>query len=317
MVDEIVPEWGVGQLFGRAYSGKTFVALDLALRLANGLQDWHGHAINHRGNVVYVLMEGAFDFQQRVDAWLAANPGTNDDRLYTLEEEQVDLLDPTSLDQLKGDIAALDVDPVLVVVDTQSLASSADENSNTDMNRMLGYLKLFANALNCVVLLVHHTGHAEVERGRGASAQFAAMDVVLRVHERTVAATKVKAYRPSAVHSFVLEESGASVWARPASAFEATAQATQDEARRRDADATPPSQALLERILRALAEAPAASKGDLAMRIGGNRRNVLAAIDHLVATGAVVVEARGNAHQVRLAPDMHTAGPSETPPGGD
>jgi hypothetical protein len=316
MVDEILPEWGVGQLFGRAYSGKTFVAIDLAMRLANGLPDWHGHAINRCGDVVYVLMEGAFDFQQRVDAWLAANPGANDDRLYTLEEQEVDLLQPSSLDQIKGDIAALDVDPVLVVVDTQSLASSAEENDNSQMNRMLGFLKLFANALGCVVLLVHHTGHAEAERGRGASAQFAAMDVVLRVHERTVSATKVKAYKPSAVHSFVLEESGESVWARPASMFEAAAQATQADAQQRNADSQPPSRELLERVLSSLAEAPAVSKSDLATRLGGNRAQVLAAINHLIARGAVEVDPRGNAHQIRLAARQQPPGPAEAPPDG-
>jgi hypothetical protein len=50
------------------------------------------------------------------------------------------------------------------------------------------------------------------------------------------------------------------------------------------------------------------------MRVGGNRGNALAAIDHLIASGAVEVERRGNAHQVRLAPASDAPGASETPP---
>lgn len=216
-IEHVMAKYGVGQMFGESYVGKTFVALDLALSLANKVEveAWHGNRINRAGPVVYALMEGAFDAQVRIDAWLAARPGATDADLFTLEEEALDLRDRGSLDALRQDITALGIEPVLVVVDTQSLATpGTDENSNPEMNLVMANLKELAKALNVFVLLVHHTGH-EGTRARGASAQRAALDLEVKVEDGKLSVTKVKGYKPSGPYWFTLAESGASVWAKP------------------------------------------------------------------------------------------------------
>src|SRR5439155_14578191 len=132
-IEGVLPDHGVGQIFGASYTGKSFVAIDLSLRLANEMEDWFGHTIRRGGPVVYVLMEGVFDFQWRLDAWLDAHPGTSADDLLTLEEESVDLRNPESVARIVHDITALGVEPALVVIDAQGLATpGTDENSNTD-----------------------------------------------------------------------------------------------------------------------------------------------------------------------------------------
>lgn len=224
-VEGVLPEWGIGQIYGATYTGKTFVALDLALRIANGLPDWFGHKINRRGPVVYVLMEGSFDFQQRVDAWLAAHPGTTAKDLYTLEEEEVDLRDPASLKRIIEDVQALGLNPALVVIDTQGLATpGTDENSNTEMNQVMGLCKRLSRQLGAFVTTVHHTGY-NTDRSRGASAQKQALDTEIRVREGMVKIEKVKAGRPSDSLGFELVESGDSVYVKPTSVIAALARA--------------------------------------------------------------------------------------------
>ncbi len=223
LVERVLPDHGVGQLVGPSYTGKTYVALDLALRVANGLGSWCGGEIAEAGDVVYVLMEGAFGFADRERAWLSAHPGTTNGRLFTIEEESVDLASRASVATLLADVRNHEggVRPRLVVVDTQALATpGTDEQSNTDMNLVFSRCKAVAVELDAVVLLVHHSGHKEAERARGASAQFAACDFSVSIAKDatspvgTLHVRKVKDYTAHGPYGFELVASGASAYAR-------------------------------------------------------------------------------------------------------
>ena len=81
----LLPEYGIGQLFGPSYVGKTFLGIDLALSLCNGLP-WMGFSVNtepryydpvmqdkyRKDHALYILGEGSWDFQERLDALLGA-----------------------------------------------------------------------------------------------------------------------------------------------------------------------------------------------------------------------------------------------------
>jgi len=75
------PEWliehwltvgGVGTLYGSWGSGKSFLALDWALHVADGLP-WLGDCSVRQGPVVYVVGEGVTGFKLRVAAWRKAH----------------------------------------------------------------------------------------------------------------------------------------------------------------------------------------------------------------------------------------------------
>lgn len=214
LIQDVMAQTGVGQLWGPTYSGKTFVGISLSLSVTNG-RPWFGFPVNLRGPVVYALMEGAFDFAARIDAYLAANTGATEDNLWVLPEESLNLVSSESLNQLETDINALEIHPRLIVIDTQALATpGVEENSNTDMGLVLSNLKKLAKRYGCFCLLIHHTGHDQ-SHARGASAQRAALDTEIKVDDGRVQVTKVKSYRPSKPLAFVLEEQGDSVWAKP------------------------------------------------------------------------------------------------------
>lgn len=216
-IEGVVPATGVGQVFGESYTGKSFVALDMALRVANGQREWFGKRIARPGPVFYCLLEGLSDWLGRVDAWLAGHPGTDADRFYTLPEQPVDLADEHSIEKVAGAIEAITgatgESAALLVFDTQSLATpGTDENSNTEMNLVMGNLKRLSQRLGCPVQLVHHTGYDQTH-ARGATAVHAACDFQVHVRENKLKVTKVKAGKLTEWLAFDLVEAGSSVYA--------------------------------------------------------------------------------------------------------
>lgn len=216
-IEGILPPTGLCQIYGETGKGKSFVAIDLALRIANGMKDWYGYAINKSGPVVYVFMEGVHDQQARIDAWLIAHPGTSADQLYTLDEEAFTLGDPKSTGELLLDIKLAEIEPVLLVIDTQALASGGiEENDNGEMGRVLAFLKRWSFSRGYPILTVHHTGK-DVSRGaRGASAWKAGLDLEIHVRDEEIKATKVKGGPSTPYMGFKLTLSGKSAWAKPA-----------------------------------------------------------------------------------------------------
>lgn len=182
LVDEVLPGVGLATAFGMSGAGKSFVELDLALSVANGVESWFGWIIKHSGPAIYVLREGEWGFDKRVDAWLQAHPSSTQKNLYILREgEELDLGSWASVERLVQDARGAKIQPAIIVVDTQGQATvGREENSNTDMNAVYRNCKRLAWELNCLVSLVHHTGW-DVTRERGASAQRQAVDVVFGV----------------------------------------------------------------------------------------------------------------------------------------
>ena len=52
LAEGIVPRSGIGIMWGPSTAGKSLVALDLAMAVANG-QPWLGRQVNHTGSVAY------------------------------------------------------------------------------------------------------------------------------------------------------------------------------------------------------------------------------------------------------------------------
>jgi hypothetical protein len=281
LVEGALPEVGVAQIFGPPAGGKTFVALDLALRVTNGVPDWHGHEVHRSGPAVYALMEGLHDWRRRVEAWTSANGGSAAG-LYTLPEQPVDLADASSIALLGDDVTSLRLAPSLLVIDTQALATpGTDENSNSDMGAVMSRLKALARGLGCLVITVHHTGH-EGTRERGASAQRAALDVQMRVLDGELSFTKAKYAARPAPSRFALEPAGRSVWARPVLASEAAAGATA---------------AATARILAAVDADPGIAFSGLYAEVRGDKGTFRRALERLVAEQGVHEARSGRARR--------------------
>ena len=151
-------------IVGASGHGKSFVALDIAARIAL-------HA-----NVVYIAGEGLSGYAARWEAWKdyhqvkSANLYFYSEALQLMEQFQMELF----LDLLRSH------SPQLVIVDT--LARSAvglDENSAKDMGQFVAACDYLRNQLETSVLIVHHSGKSGDIRG--STALYGAADAVITV----------------------------------------------------------------------------------------------------------------------------------------
>lgn len=176
LVKKIVPSNAVGILFGGSGTYKTFVAIDLALRMAHGLQ-WMGRK-TEQGEVVYLAAEGGSGIVDRVSAWYKLHRDQHPGRAFRVIPHSVNLSEDASA--VKDAIAAAGVAPKLFVIDTMSQTSAAEENSATETAHYLRELgSLLRDVWQCCVLIIHHTGHTATERPRGSSALRANVDFML------------------------------------------------------------------------------------------------------------------------------------------
>jgi archaellum biogenesis ATPase FlaH len=173
LVEGELPAESLAVLYGESGAGKSFIALDYALRLA------------HEGKtVVYAANEGLSGYAKRVEAWCTHHRRAQPSRLlfYTYP---VNLISSDDVDRFAGHMERLEEmglsAPVLVVVDTLAMSMiGADENSARDMGLALASCRQLIDRLGATVLLVHHSGKVGLFE-RGSSALRGNADVMLRV----------------------------------------------------------------------------------------------------------------------------------------
>lgn len=165
----------VARMYGASGSMKSFLALDVAIHVANGWE-WHGHRVE-AGPVVYIVAEGAAGVWKRGAAWQQHHGKKIGPNLKFLPR-------PVQVTGPEWDALVMACErlrPVLVVLDTQARVTvGVDENSNTDMGEVVALVDRLKAATGACIWLVHHTGH-NADRSRGASAVKGAMDTELSV----------------------------------------------------------------------------------------------------------------------------------------
>jgi hypothetical protein len=192
LVPGLVPAAAVGLLIAPQSLGKSFLAIDLALSVAFGVP-WLGRTPVDGGPALFVLAEGQAAFPVRLASWLV------DHRLLeasftrrklsdalqgraVIAQSAPHLDDPRLVDGLIKSIRAFG--SRVVVLDTlgRLLGGEQSDDNNDTANGVMRDLHEVAVATGATVLLVHHTGHENKGRARGASAWEQAADFVYLLH---------------------------------------------------------------------------------------------------------------------------------------
>ena len=177
LIADILPAGGITVLYSAPGVGKSFLALDMALRIALGWS-WFGRPIT-QGSVLYVAAEGAGGLGVRLRAWYQENAGAAMPECFRFITHAIY---PTHADTgpslLEALLAAGMPRPALIVLDTLARCNDGDENSTTDMSKLIQAIDGIKAATGAAVLLVHHRGHVE-GRARGSSALLGAADAVI------------------------------------------------------------------------------------------------------------------------------------------
>lgn len=179
LVKHVLPTESVGLLFGASGTFKSFIAIDMALHIAHGLP-WLGRK-TRQGPVLIVAAEGGTGLWPRIVAWHRERRLPWKDAPVYVVPVAVNLRDDAILVR-EAVAAAVDVVPLLVVVDTLSQTFVGEENSAQEVGEYLRELGIqFRQCWQCAVMVVHHSGHSATERPRGSSALRANVDFMFGV----------------------------------------------------------------------------------------------------------------------------------------
>jgi phage/plasmid primase-like uncharacterized protein len=183
-IDGLIPSHGLVLLYGRPGEHKTFIALDMVLRVAYGL-DWHGKAAQQTG-VLYIAGEGKYGIGQRIKGWRREHALAGVDAPFKLLPVAVRMLDPASIEKLKRTIdqvrAEVNFQIGLVVIDTVSRSiPGEDENSQEAMSMFIDGCADIQQHCSGSVIGVHHAGK-DLDRGmRGSTVLLGGCDTSIRV----------------------------------------------------------------------------------------------------------------------------------------
>lgn len=183
-------------LFGDPATYKSFLAIDWACCVASA-RDFRNHKIACQGPVIYLAGEGQNGLARRLKAWCIRQNESIDDLDLYLSNGPAALCDAASAAEVTeavDDTAQATGSPVLVVVDTLARNfGPGDENSTEDMAAVIGALDRLRADHGCTVLLIHHTGHHDKSRARGAMALKGALDAEYRVDKDELGTVRLEA----------------------------------------------------------------------------------------------------------------------------
>ena len=179
VVKNILPEKGLAAIFGQSGSGKSFLAMDLLLKIAQGTE-WFGHKILNK-SVIYIPLEGRSGLSNRIKAWEKENL-TSCPKNFKIILENFNLTNEKEVNELANEIIDNQMQGSVLVLDTLAQSSpGSDENSSADMSLNNNHLKLLQERTNSLLIVIHHSGKDGSKGLRGHSSLRACLDTSLEV----------------------------------------------------------------------------------------------------------------------------------------
>jgi hypothetical protein len=172
----------LARMNGPSGHGKSFMALDMAGAVGTGAH-WHGRPVR-QGIVVYLVAEGSRGVRKRVRAWEQHHARKMTGVKFLPRPVQATSPEWQTLTEVCKRLR-----PALVVVDTQARVTvGVEENSATEMGRVVDRLEGLRTASGACVLLIHHKG-LNGDHGRGSTAVKGAMQTEVTVTKDDKAVT--------------------------------------------------------------------------------------------------------------------------------
>lgn len=179
LVANWLPRQGLITLYGQPGQGKSFVALDIALSIAEGVP-WLGQHVTRQGPVIYIAAEGGRSIKHRVEAWMLSQ-GLEQVEAANFVLSSIDVRDQDAVESFIQKIESEDLYPELIVIDTLSRSfGGGEENASTDMMQFVDQVAKVSEDRQTAVMAVHHTNLGG-GRERGHTSLRGSMDSMLKV----------------------------------------------------------------------------------------------------------------------------------------
>lgn len=185
-VDELIPMNGIGTIYGASTIGKSFLAIDLAMSLARGI-NWFGKTTS-KSTVVYVSLEAEHGFKVRI-AGYCKNAKIETPNNFHAVFDSFRLDNSSTVDEL---IRICPKNSVIFIDTISRALPTSDENSSRDMGIAIDNAIKISKSLNSLVIFIGHTGKDSSRGWRGWSGLNAAVDFSIEVSEDS---TKTKQFR--------------------------------------------------------------------------------------------------------------------------
>ncbi len=193
LVEGIIALGDIAVLYGAPKTGKSFIAVDLALAISNG-DVWFDRSIN-ASKVLYWAGE---DFNGLIARRTACIRHKGDCGVFSIGNDPLSLTSSKVADtldalanvlryeltpsRLEDPINYGSLPPVLIIDTWAMLTASMDENSGKDMSAAMASLReLQARVYNLTIIIIHHAGKDGSRGMRGHSSLLAAVDVAIEV----------------------------------------------------------------------------------------------------------------------------------------
>lgn len=189
LVKQIIPDAGIGAIYGDSGTYKSFLTLDLLAHIANG-QEWFGRKVI-AAPAVYVPFEGQGGIPARVAAWriaqarrrnpdalLIASPGNERSNVAVIMEP-MNLREQAHRDKLVQTLTECGWAGGVLCIDTLAHAANGIDENSSEMGEMIGIFRELQHRLGGVILIIHHSGKSQERGMRGWSGLHAAMDFVI------------------------------------------------------------------------------------------------------------------------------------------
>ena len=206
LVKGIIPNAGIGAIYGASGTFKSFLTYHLLAHISNGLA-WFEHRVK-AAPAVYVPFEGQGGVPNRVRAWrIAQTAARYPDYLAVLEPdddvlsrvavvmEPLCLRDQADRERLVAGLKAQGWAGGVLCIDTLAHASAGIEENSSAMGEMISIFRDLQQQLGGVILLVHHSGKDETKGMRGWSGLHAAMDFVVECQKEGDPAERAASFR--------------------------------------------------------------------------------------------------------------------------
>lgn len=188
LIDGWLPTASLMMIYGAPGSFKTFVGLDIAYSVANGLE-WHGAPVQ-AGLVLYIVAEDIGGQQYRQRAWSELHEPVSEDLMRYLPRA-LNLISKDAVDQAVDWVAKHH--PKLIIVDTLHRSTpGADENDSKAMGAAIeACCRMREASAGGSVIFLHHTSKSG-ERYRGSSALEGDTDSIIKLEKSGMSVSLVQ-----------------------------------------------------------------------------------------------------------------------------